>query len=92
MRITLDYNMHDLMMPCVHGTHQKTLLVLHETVSPDLAGLVDIKGVAMYGLAECWRSRLYADLLERGDFVGAGHLADCGHDGDRVSARDDKTA
>jgi galactokinase len=50
-----------------------------------------IKGVAMYGLAECWRSRLYADLLERGDFVGAGRLADCGHDGDRVSARDAKT-
>jgi galactokinase len=50
-----------------------------------------IKGVALYGLAECWRSRLYADLLARGDFVGAGRLADCGHDGDRVSARDART-
>jgi galactokinase len=49
-----------------------------------------IKGVALYGLAECWRSRLYADLLERGDLASAGRMVDCGHDGDRVSRRDAK--
>jgi hypothetical protein len=50
-----------------------------------------IKGVALYGLAECWRSRLYADRLEQGDVRGAGRMADCGHDGDRVSERDSRT-
>jgi galactokinase len=47
-----------------------------------------IKGVALYGLAECWRSRLYADLLHRGDVANAGRMVDFGHDGDRVSRRD----
>lgn len=33
----------------IHGTHDpKTLMVLHETVSPDLSGLADIDGVAQY--------------------------------------------
>jgi galactokinase len=50
-----------------------------------------INGVALYGLAECWRSRLYADLLERGDLASAGRMVDCGHDGDRVSRRDPKS-
>lgn len=49
------------------------------------------KGVALYGLAECWRSRLYADLMARGDMVSAGRLVNAGHDGDRVSRRDPKT-
>jgi hypothetical protein len=47
-RLTIDYDMHDLMQPHAHGTHAKSLLVLHETVSPDLPGLIDVKGVAKY--------------------------------------------
>ena len=47
-----------------------------------------LRGVALYGLAECWRSRLYADRIERGDLAGAGRMVDDGHDGDRVSQRD----
>ena len=50
-----------------------------------------VKGVALYGLAECWRSRLYADLLERGHLEDAGRLVNCGHDGDRVARRDPST-
>jgi len=50
-----------------------------------------VKGVALYGLAECWRSRLYADLLERGDIEAAGRVVDFGHDGDRVSRVDSNT-
>jgi len=49
-----------------------------------------VRGVALYGLAECWRSRLYADLLERGDIVFAGKVIDAGHDGDRVAKLDEK--
>lgn len=32
----------------VHGTQKKTLIVLHETVSPDVAGWSDIDGVEQY--------------------------------------------
>ncbi len=49
---------------------------------------ISVKGVALYGLAECWRSRRYADLLEQGDLEGAGRLVYVGHDGDRVVRRD----
>ena len=44
-----------------------------------------VKGVAMYGLAECRRSMMYADLIERGDMVKAGALVYTGHNGDRVT-------
>ena len=50
-----------------------------------------VRGVALYGLAEGWRSRLYADWVERRDMTSAGRLVDCGHDGDRVSQRDSVT-
>ena len=46
---------------------------------------LSVKGVAMYGLAECWRSMLYTDLIEKGDLESAGRMVYCGHDGDRVS-------
>ena len=50
-----------------------------------------IRGVALYGLAECWRSRLFADLLERGEIALAGKIVDRGHDGDRVVVFDAKS-
>lgn len=40
-----------LMRPTVHGRHAKDVAVLHETVSYDIVGLGDIKGVESY-LAE----------------------------------------
>lgn len=49
---------------------------------------ISVKGVALYGLAECWRSRRYPDLLEKGDLERAGRLVYVGHDGDRVVRRD----
>jgi len=42
------YNTHDLMVKEAHGSQTKTLAVLHETVSPDIAGLSDITGVENY--------------------------------------------
>ncbi len=56
-----------------------------------LSERLPVKGVALYGLAECWRSRLYADLLERGEIGAAGRVVDFGHDGDRVSRVDSGT-
>jgi galactokinase len=49
---------------------------------------ISAKGVALYGLAECWRSRRYPELLEKGELAQAGRLVYIGHDGDRVMRRD----
>jgi N-acetyl-anhydromuramyl-L-alanine amidase AmpD len=32
----------------VHGTHDKSLIVLHETVSPDISGWADVKSISSY--------------------------------------------
>jgi len=45
----------------------------------------DVRGVALFGLAECERSRLCADYLRRGDAGGLGRLMNVSHDGDRVT-------
>lgn len=37
-----------LMRPHVHGRHPKDLIVLHETVSPNVKGIADIEGVENY--------------------------------------------
>lgn len=42
------HNIAPLMEGRVHGTHPKSLIVLHETVSPDAVGWSDIDGVAQY--------------------------------------------
>jgi hypothetical protein len=47
-KFKIDYNMHDLMLSAVHGYHDKELLVYHETVSKDIAGMADIKANATY--------------------------------------------
>lgn len=54
----------------------------------DRPDAISVKGVALYGLAECWRSRRYPELLEQGDLERAGRLVYVGHDGDRVVRRD----
>jgi N-acetylgalactosamine kinase len=44
-----------------------------------------IRDVCVFGVAECHRSRLCFDLLERGDMKGFGELMNVSHDGDRVT-------
>ncbi len=48
-------------------------------------GGYNVRGVALFGLAECERSRLCADYLRRGDVEGVGRLMNISHDGDRVT-------
>ena len=48
-------------------------------------GLYPIRGVVLYGLAECERSRRYADALVAGRIDEIGRLMRASHDGDRVS-------
>ena len=47
-----------------------------------------VRGVCLFGIAECLRSRDCAQLLERGDVEGFGRLMTLSHDGDRVSRLD----
>jgi len=44
-----------------------------------------IRAVCTYGLAECRRGRILADVLGRGDICQFGTLMNISHDGDRVS-------
>jgi hypothetical protein len=48
MRIKLDYNSFGIMLPHAHGSHDKDLAVLHETVSADAVGIRDIVDVERY--------------------------------------------
>ncbi len=49
-------------------------------------GFYPIRGVVLYGLAECARSLLYADALEDHRLDVIGRLMRSSHDGDRVSS------
>ena len=53
------------------------------TSHPD-PGDYAVRQVVMYGLAECQRARIAADLLQRGDPGTFGRLMNISHDGDRV--------
>lgn len=44
-----------------------------------------LRDVAMFGIAECLRSDMFADKLSRGDIDGIGSLMRISHDGDRVT-------
>jgi N-acetylgalactosamine kinase len=46
----------------------------------------DVRGVALFGAAECERSRLCAEYLRREDVAGLGRLMNVSHDGDRVTS------
>jgi len=63
----------------------RDLRELWSTHAEPADGLYPVRGVVLYGLAECRRSKLYADLLENGDVAGIGKLMRCSHDGDRVA-------
>ncbi len=43
-----------------------------------------VRGVVLFGLAECERSRLAPQLLRAGDLAGFGQFMRISHDGDRV--------
>lgn len=43
-----------------------------------------VRGVCLFGLAECERSRLYGDFLQHEDMATVGELMYLSHDGDRV--------
>ena len=47
-------------------------------------GNYPIRGVVLYGLAECERSRRFADALKEADLGEIGRLMNVSHDGDRV--------
>ena len=53
-------------------------------------GLYPIRGVVLFGLAECERARLYADLLRSGRIGEIGQMMKASHDGDRVAVWDTK--
>ena len=57
----------------VFGTHK----------SPD-DGLYPIRGVVLFGLAECERSRLYTRALKDNDIESIGRMMNVSHNGDRV--------
>ncbi|HPD31201.1 MAG TPA: galactokinase family protein [Phycisphaerae bacterium] len=48
-------------------------------------GQYTIRDVVVFGVSECERSRLAADLLDRKDLPGFGEMVLLSHDGDRVS-------
>jgi N-acetylgalactosamine kinase len=58
---------------------------LFATHRPPADGLYPIRGVVLYGLAECERSRLYADALKAQQIDQIGRLMNISHDGDRVT-------
>ncbi len=52
-------------------------------------GFYALRAIAAFGLAECERSRLCAELLHDGDIGEVGRLMCVSHDGDRVTASAD---
>ena len=64
-------------------SHQKDK-VEHIFSSHADPGLYDIRGVALFGIAECCRSKKCMDFLKKGDFVEFGKMMKISHDGDRL--------
>jgi N-acetylgalactosamine kinase len=46
-----------------------------------------VRGVCMFGLAECERSKKAAEFLHKGDIAAFGQLISFSHEGDRISVR-----
>jgi len=59
---------------------------LFTTHEPPADGLYPIRGVVLYGLAECERARIYADYLRSGRIAEIGRMMRVSHDGDRVAS------
>ncbi len=63
----------------------ENLDLVFSTHRPPQDGLYPIRGVVLYGLAECERSRLFADALRANRIAEIGRLMNVSHDGDRVA-------
>jgi N-acetylgalactosamine kinase len=59
--------------------------------APPLAGY-PVRGVVLFGLAECERSRKGADLLAEGRITEFGRLMNASHNGDRIVSYDNDSA
>lgn len=65
---------------------EEELKSLFDTHNPPENGLYPIRGVVLYGLAECERSRLFAEALESQHIIQIGRFMNTSHDGDRVAS------
>jgi N-acetylgalactosamine kinase len=65
-----------------HRRRLEELFDTHRDVGP-----YRLREVAMYGVAECRRSKMFAAVLARGDLDMIGRLMQASHDGDRVVRR-----
>lgn len=69
----------------------ESLAAEHPTVAKCVSGLdleehdFPLRDVALYGLAECDRSRRTGALLDRGDVQALGRMMNISHNGDRVA-------
>lgn len=63
--------------------HEEALNHLFHTHT-EPAGGYRVRAVCLFGLAECERSRLYAEYLQRGDMDTVGQLMYLSHNGDRI--------
>jgi galactokinase len=57
---------------------------LFESHKEPADGIYPIRGVVLYGLAECERSRRFAGAMKEADLGEIGRLMNVSHDGDRV--------
>jgi N-acetylgalactosamine kinase len=73
------------MLPADRPDDPYPLEALFETHHSPEDGLYPIRGVVLYGLAECERSRLFADALQAGRIDEIGRLMNVSHNGDRVT-------
>ncbi|MBN2289082.1 MAG: hypothetical protein JXQ83_07080 [Candidatus Glassbacteria bacterium] len=71
----------------VGSRHGETLRKLWQTHLEPEQGY-PIRDVCLFGISECLRSRMAADVLESGMIEAFGELMNVSHDGDRVSAPD----
>ncbi len=65
----------------LEGEELEPLFATHQ---PPENGLYPIRGVVLFGLAECERARLCADYLKLGRMADVGRMMKISHDGDRV--------
>ena len=59
--------------------------ILHIFSSHADPGIYDLRGVALFGISECARSKACLDYLAKGDYEGLGGLMKISHAGDRVT-------
>ena len=59
---------------------------LFDTHNPPADGLYPVRGVVLYGLAECERSRLFAEALKSQHISQIARLMNASHNGDRVAS------